>query len=42
MIVMGDQEIESGELAVRERQKGDLGKMSVDDFVNLVKEATNH
>ena len=42
MIVMGDKEVESGEIAVRDRQKGDLGKMSVDDFVKLIKEASKH
>lgn len=42
MIVIGDNEIESGEIAVRERKQGDLGKMSVQDFVNLVEEATKH
>ena len=42
MIVIGDNEIESGEIAVRERKQGDLGKMNVQDFVNLVEEATKH
>lgn len=42
MIVLGDQEIESGEVAVRDRHKGDLGKMSIDDFVELVAKANKH
>ena len=42
MIVLGDQEIESGEVAVRDRHKGDLGKMSIDDFVDLVAKANEH
>lgn len=42
MLVLGDQEIESGQIAVRDRHKGDLGKMSIDQFVDLVQEATNH
>ncbi len=37
MLVLGDKEIETGEIAVRDRHKGDLGKMSTDDFVELVK-----
>lgn len=42
MIVLGDQEIESGEVAVRDRHKGDLGKMSIDNFVALVAKANTH
>ena len=42
MLVLGDKEIESGEVAVRDRQKGDLGKMTIDNFVNLVAEANKH
>lgn len=42
MIVLGDKEIESGQVAVRERQKGDLGTMSIDDLIALVKDAVNH
>lgn len=42
MLVLGDKEIETGEVAVRDRQKGDLGKMSIDDFVKLVAKANNH
>lgn len=42
MIVLGDQEIESGEVAVRDRHKGDLGKMSIEDFVALVAKANEH
>lgn len=42
MLVLGDKEIETGEVAVRDRQKGDLGKMSIDDFVKLVAEANKH
>ena len=42
MIVLGDQEIESGEVAVRDRHKGDIGKMSIDDFVKLVEDSGKH
>ncbi|MDO5328867.1 MAG: threonine--tRNA ligase [Coriobacteriia bacterium] len=37
MVVLGDKEIESGQVAVRERKAGDIGKMSIDD---LIKEIT--
>ena len=42
MIILGDKEIESGEVAVRERHKGDIGKMKVDEFVGLIAESNNH
>ncbi len=32
MLVCGDREAESGQVAVRERTKGDIGVMSIDDF----------
>ncbi len=39
MLVIGDKEVESGEVAVRSRKKGDLGVMSLDAFVkDLVSE----
>jgi threonyl-tRNA synthetase len=37
MIVVGDREEESGKVAVRQREEGDLGSMCVDDFVARVK-----
>jgi threonyl-tRNA synthetase len=33
LLVVGDQEMESGEIAVRTRSGEDLGKMSVDSFI---------
>jgi len=33
MLVVGDKEVESGSLAVRARKEGDIGSMSVADFV---------
>jgi threonyl-tRNA synthetase len=33
MLVLGDQEIEEGKVAVRERSKGDIGKMTVEQFI---------
>ena len=32
MLVLGDRELEEGKVAVRERSKGDLGAMSLDEF----------
>ena len=32
MLVLGDRELEQGQVAVRERTKGDLGAMSLDEF----------
>jgi threonyl-tRNA synthetase len=41
MLVIGDREIEQGKMAVRSREKGDLGVQSVDEFVaNLTGELT--
>jgi threonyl-tRNA synthetase len=33
MLVIGDKEMEAGEVAVRTRKGEDLGKMSVDDLI---------
>ncbi|TEW45084.1 threonine--tRNA ligase [Psychromonas algicola] len=38
LLVVGDQEVEANEVAVRTRKGDDLGKMQVDDFVNHVKQ----
>ena len=37
MLVIGEQEAESGEVAIRKRGAGDIGKMKVDDFIAMVK-----
>lgn len=42
MVVLGDKEIESNQVAVRERHKGDIGKMSIEDFIDLVIKANKH
>jgi threonyl-tRNA synthetase len=34
MLVLGDKEAESGLVTVRERKEGDIGNMSLDDFIN--------
>ncbi len=33
LLVVGDKEMEAGEIAIRTRSGEDLGKMSVDDFI---------
>ena len=38
MIVVGDKEMESGELSVRSRRDGDLGVMTLDAFLAKAKE----
>ncbi|MFT6924779.1 MAG: threonyl-tRNA synthetase [Psychromonas sp.] len=38
LLVIGDQEVEAGEVAVRTRKGDDLGKFNVDDFIAYVKE----
>lgn len=36
MLVVGEKEAESGTVSVRERQKGDIGSMSIDEIANVV------
>jgi threonyl-tRNA synthetase len=33
MLVVGDKEVESGSVAVRSREKGDLGTSTIDEFL---------
>ena len=35
MLVLGDREAEQGQVAVRERTKGDIGAMSIDEFKQM-------
>ena len=35
MLVLGDRELEDGKVAVRERAKGDIGAMSLDEFKEM-------
>ncbi|MFN2516751.1 MAG: threonine--tRNA ligase [Pyrinomonadaceae bacterium] len=37
MLVLGDREMEQGTVAVRERSKGDIGAMSINDFVEMAR-----
>ncbi len=41
MLIVGDQEIEKKELSVRKLSKGDIGKFSVEIFLNLLKKEIN-
>ena len=37
MLVIGEQEALNGEVAIRQRGKGDIGKMKTEDFIALMK-----
>ena len=41
MLVVGDKEQENNSVGVRERSKGDLGSMSLDEFLKLLSEEFN-
>lgn len=41
MLVVGDQEAENGKVSVRHRADGDVGTMSVDDFIALLKDVVD-
>lgn len=36
MLILGDQELESNKVAVRERKQGDIGAMSLDEFKEMI------
>ncbi len=36
MLVLGDQELENSQVAVRERKQGDIGTMSLDEFKEMI------
>ena len=38
MLVIGDKELADGTVAVRSRKAGDIGVMSVDEFIAMAKE----
>jgi threonyl-tRNA synthetase len=40
MVVIGGREVQAGTLAIRHRQKGDLGSMTLGDFADRVKKET--
>ena len=37
MLVLGDREMEQGKVAVRERAKGDIGAMSLEEFIGMAR-----
>jgi threonyl-tRNA synthetase len=37
MLILGDQEVQGQQISVRQKSKGDLGKMSVEQFLSLAK-----
>ena len=38
MLILGEKEVEANAVGVRVRKEGDIGKMSLDDFINKLKE----
>ena len=38
MVILGDKEIEANAIGVRSRKDGDIGQMSVGNFINKIKE----
>ncbi len=36
MLVLGDQELEAGKVAVRERKEGDIGQMTLEEFLEVI------
>ena len=38
MILMGDKDIENGTISVRSRKEGDIGSMSVEQFLSMALE----
>jgi len=38
MLILGDKEVEENKVGVRERKAGDLGQMSIDDFMSRIKD----
>ena len=38
MLIIGDKEVEANAASVRSRKDGDIGQMSIEDFINKIKE----
>lgn len=38
MLIAGDKEMQNNEISVRERKLGDLGTMTIEDFISVIKE----
>ncbi len=41
MVILGDKEVQAENLAVRKRKAGDIGKFTIDDFVNQLQQEIN-
>ncbi|MFV0531715.1 MAG: threonine--tRNA ligase [Flavobacteriales bacterium] len=41
MIIVGEQEVETNSISVRKHKEGDLGSMSLEDFINKIHKETN-
>jgi len=41
MLIVGEKEMENNEVSVRQRAKGDLGSLSLENFIKTVNEAIN-
>jgi threonyl-tRNA synthetase len=41
MLVLGDREMEQGVVAVRERTRGDIGVMTLDEFKEMAQRLVN-
>jgi threonyl-tRNA synthetase len=39
MLILGEQEVQGQQISVRQKNKGDLGKMPVEQFISLVKQS---
>ena len=42
LLILGDKEIESGNVSVRQRGKRDLGPMKLEDFIEKIKTEINY
>jgi threonyl-tRNA synthetase len=42
MIIIGEKEFDNNEISIRQRGFGDLGSMSIPEFVKLIEEVTNN
>ena len=38
MLIIGDKEVQANAVGVRSRKDGDIGAMSVEDFINKIEE----
>ena len=36
MLILGEKEVEANAVGVRKRKEGDIGQMSIEDFVSMI------